>query len=151
MSDREYPDRPWVGIGCVVFRDDAVLLVRRGKPPRIGTWSLPGGAQHLGETAEDAARRELYEEAGIEVGALAFALVVDAITPDEQGRVQYHYTIIDFAAHWQSGEARAGDDVSAVAWAMPDELAAYELTPATHRAIAAGRAALATVDDAAQG
>lgn len=147
MSDREYPDRPWVGIGCVVFREEAVLLVRRGKPPRIGTWSLPGGAQHLGETAEDAARRELREEAGIEVGALAFALLVDAITPDERDRIQYHYTIIDFAAQWQSGEARAGDDVSAVAWATPDEFAAYELTPATHRAIAAARAALAATED----
>ncbi len=147
MSDREYPDRPWVGIGCVVFREEAVLLVRRGKPPRIGTWSLPGGAQHLGETAEDAARRELREEAGIEVGALAFALLVDAITPDERDRIQYHYTIIDFAARWQSGEARAGDDVSAVAWATPDEFAAYELTPATHRAIAAARAALAAIED----
>lgn len=142
MTDREYPDRPWVGIGCVVFREDAVLLVRRGKPPRIGTWSLPGGAQHVGETAEEAARRELREEAGIEVGAMAFALVVDAITPDDAGRTQYHYTIIDFAAHWQSGEARAGDDVSAVAWAMPDELVVYDLTPATHRAIAAAKMAL---------
>lgn len=143
MSDRQYPDRPWVGIGCVVFRGDAVLLVRRGKPPRAGSWSLPGGAQHVGETAEQAARRELREEAGIEVGAMAFALLVDAITPDAQDRIQYHYTIIDFAAEWLSGEAVAGDDVSAVAWAMPDQLAGYELTEAAHQAIAAARAALA--------
>lgn len=144
MTGREYPDRPWVGIGCIVFRGDAVLLVRRGKPPRLGTWSLPGGAQHVGETAEEAARRELREEAGIEVGAMAFALVVDAITPDDDGRTLYHYTIIDFAAHWQSGDAVAGDDVSAVVWAMPEDLAVYDLTPATHRAIAAARVALAT-------
>ncbi len=141
-APREYPDRPWVGIGCIVFRADAVLLVRRGKPPRIGQWSLPGGAQHLGERAEEAARRELCEEASIEVGPLALAYVFDAINEDEDGRARYHYTIIDFAAHWLAGEACAGDDVSEVAWALPHELARYELTEATHQAIAAARIAL---------
>lgn len=143
MTGREYPDRPWVGIGCVVFRGDQVLLVQRGKPPRIGSWSLPGGAQHLGETVEEAARRELHEEAGIEVGPMVLAIVVDAISRDDDGRALYHYTIIDFAAEWIAGEARAGDDVSAVAWARPDELAGYALTPAAHQAIAAARDSLA--------
>jgi len=143
VTEREYPDRPWVGIGCIVFRDDRVLLVRRGKPPRIGQWSLPGGAQHLGETAEAAARRELREEAGIEVGPLALAIVVDAISHDTTGRAQYHYTIIDFAAVWLAGEARAGDDVTEVAWASPQEFEAFALTPATHRAVTAARDALA--------
>lgn len=142
MTGREYPDRPWVGIGCIVFKGDHVLLVRRAKPPRMGQWSLPGGAQHVGERAEDAARRELREEAGIEVGRMALAIVVDAITRDEDGRALYHYTIIDFAAEWLSGEARADDDVSEVTWAAPGELAAYDLTPQTHEAIAAARRAL---------
>lgn len=142
MTGREYPDRPWVGIGCIVFKGESVLLVRRGKPPRMGQWSLPGGAQHVGERAEDAARRELREEAGIEVGRMALAIVVDAISRDAEGRTLYHYTIIDFAAEWISGEAIAGDDVSEVAWARPAELPAYDLTPQTHDAIAAARAAL---------
>jgi len=142
VTGREYPDRPWVGIGCVVFRGERVLLVRRGKPPRLGQWSLPGGAQHVGERAEEAARRELREEAGIEVGRMTLAIVVDAISRDAEGRALYHYTIIDFAAEWASGEARAGDDVSEVAWALPAELAGYALTPETHRAIAAARRAL---------
>jgi len=141
-APREYPDRPWVGIGCIVFREEAVLLVRRGKPPRIGEWSLPGGAQHVGEKAEEAARRELREETSIEVGQLALAYVFDAINEDEDGRARYHYTIIDFAALWLEGEARAGDDVSEVAWALPHELVAYDLTEAAHEAIAAARAAL---------
>ena len=141
-APREYPDRPWVGIGCIVFREEAVLLVRRGKPPRIGQWSLPGGAQHVGEKAEAAARRELREEASIEVGQMALAYVFDAINQDEDGRARYHYTIIDFAAHWLEGEARAGDDVSEVAWALPHELVAYDLTEAAHEAIAAARVAL---------
>ena len=141
-APREYPDRPWVGIGCIVFREEAVLLVRRGKPPRIGQWSLPGGAQHVGERAEEAARRELREEASIEVGRMALAYVFDAINQDDDGRALYHYTIIDFAAHWLEGEARAGDDVSEVAWALPHELADYDLTEAAHEAIAAARVAL---------
>ena len=141
-APREYPDRPWVGIGCIVFREEAVLLVRRGKPPRIGQWSLPGGAQHVGERAEEAARRELREETSIEVGEMALAYVFDAINEDEDGRARYHYTIIDFAALWLEGEARAGDDVSEVAWALPHELVRYDLTEAAHEAIAAARAAL---------
>jgi ADP-ribose pyrophosphatase YjhB (NUDIX family) len=142
VTGREYPDRPWVGIGCIVFRGDHVLLVRRGKPPRIGTWSIPGGAQHLGETAEQAARRELFEEAGVEVGPLALATVVDAISHDDEGRTLYHYTIIDFAGVWVSGEACAGDDVSEVAWVRPEELDSYTLTPAAQLAISAARDAL---------
>ena len=141
-APREYPDRPWVGIGCIVFREEAVLLVRRGKPPRIGQWSLPGGAQHVGEKAEEAARRELREETSIEVGQMTLAYVFDAINQDEDGRARYHYTIIDFAALWLEGEARAGDDVREVAWALPHELVAYDLTEAAHEAIAAARIAL---------
>src|SRR5579872_1506487 len=72
MSDREYPSRPFVGIGIVVIKDDHVLLCRRGKPPSVGSWTLPGGAQDLGETCEAAARRELMEETGLAVGDLHF-------------------------------------------------------------------------------
>lgn len=139
---REYPDRPWVGVGCIVFRGDHVLLVQRGKPPRIGMWSLPGGAQHIGERAEDAARRELREEAGIEVGAMELAAVIDAVNHDEDGRVRFHYTIVDFCAEWASGEARAADDVQDVAWAAPQELEGYALTPEVHRVIALARTRL---------
>lgn len=124
---REYPDRPWIGIGVVAFRGDDVLLVRRGKPPRLGAWSLPGGAQHLGEGTQEAARRELREETGVEVGPLLLADVIDAVTTDEAGRVRFHYTIVDFAGRWLAGEARAGDDVSEVAWAPPEALLAYDL------------------------
>jgi ADP-ribose pyrophosphatase YjhB (NUDIX family) len=143
---REYPDRPWVGIGVIAFRGDEVLLVRRRKPPRLGSWSLPGGAQHLGEGAQQAARRELREETGIEVGPLLLADVIDAVTTDAAGRVRFHYTIVDYAGHWLAGEARAGDDVSEVAWARIGVLPAYDLTMEATAVIALARKRLAERD-----
>ncbi len=137
---REYPDRPWVGIGVVAIRGEAVLLVRRGRPPRLGQWSLPGGAQRLGERAEDAARRELREEAGIEAGDLRLLAVIDAITQgDDPTRPRFHYTIIDYAAAWISGEARPGGDTTEVAWASPADLPRFALTPDALQVIAAAR------------
>ena len=141
MNDREFPTRPWVGIGAIVFRGDRVLLAQRGKPPRMGSWSLPGGAQHLGETAEECARRELREETGIEVGPLLLADVIDVISRDEAG-IRYHYTIIDYCGLWVAGEAVPGDDVAATAWALPDELADHALTPEARAVIAKARALL---------
>jgi len=139
VTDREYPARPIVGIGIVVIKDDTVLLVRRGKPPNVGAWTLPGGAQELGETTEDAARRELLEETGLEVGALHFAATVDNIRRDAEGRVRFHYTIIDFAARWESGEPVAATDVTEAAWAPLDALHKYNLWSEAHRVIAIAR------------
>jgi 8-oxo-dGTP diphosphatase len=139
VSDREYPARPIVGIGIVVIKDDTVLLVRRGKPPNVGAWTLPGGAQEVGETTKDAARRELLEETGIEVGELHFAATVDNIRRDETGRVRFHYTIIDFAARWASGEPVAATDVTEAVWAPLDALDRYDLWSEAHRVIAIAR------------
>ncbi len=136
---REYPARPLVGIGIVVLRDDAVLLVRRGRPPAEGAWSLPGGAQELGETAESAARRELAEETGLTVGALRLAAHVDSIHRDTQGRVQFHYTILDFTARYDGGTARAGGDVTAVAWAAFNRFDDFDLWDEARRVIALSR------------
>ena len=135
----DYPDRPLIGVGVVVFKDDRVLLVRRGKPPRRGQWSLPGGRQRLGETVRAAAAREVAEEAGLTIEVTALLDVVDSMTRDEDGSLAYHYTLVDFLAEWRAGAAAAGGDATEVAWADPDDLAPYDLWDETLRVIALAR------------
>lgn len=139
MTGRDYPARPIVGIGVVLLKPAAVLLVRRAKPPAGGSWSLPGGAQELGETAEAAGRRELLEETGLHAGPMTLAAHVDSIHRDAAGRVQYHYTILDFAAVWVGGEPDAGDDVSDAVFAPFDGLDSYALWEEALRVIALAR------------
>jgi ADP-ribose pyrophosphatase YjhB (NUDIX family) len=124
---RDYPALPLVGVGVVVWRDDRVLLIRRGKPPRASEWSLPGGRQELGETVADAGRREVREETGLDVVVSDVVAVIDLIDRDDAGRVRFHYTLIDLLGEWQAGEAVAGDDATAVAWATLDELPGFQL------------------------
>lgn len=139
-NPREHPTRPWVGIGVLAFRGEDVLLIRRGRPPRMGEWSLPGGAQRIGEPAEECARRELREETGIEVGALDLLAVVDAITPGEAGAgPRFHYTIIDYLARWEAGTPRPGGDVTEVAWCASADPAPFGLWPEALRVIALAR------------
>ena len=142
---REYPERPIVGVGAVVWRGERLLLVRRGKPPRLGQWSLPGGAQHLGETLVAAIAREVREEAGLEVQGVELLAAVDLVERDEAGRVRYHYTLVDFAAESPAGDAVAGDDAAAVGWFTPAEAATLGLWSETERIVglAAARRGLA--------
>lgn len=132
---RTYPDRPFVGVGVVVWRDDEVLLIRRAKPPRQGQWSLPGGAQKLGETVRQAAIREVREETGLEVALTRLLDAVDSISHDEAGRVQYHYTLVDFAAEWRAGEPTPGGDAAEARWVARGDLNRYELWEETVRVI----------------
>jgi ADP-ribose pyrophosphatase YjhB (NUDIX family) len=117
-----------------------VLLIRRGKPPREGRWSLPGGRQRLGETVRETARRELREETGVEAAVTALLDVVDSITRDDDGAIAYHYTLVDFLAEWRVGEARAGGDAAEAVWADPENLDRYELWDETLRLIRLGLA-----------
>ena len=127
----EYPDRPYVGVGVIVFRDHEVLLIQRNKEPNKGQWSIPGGRQMLGETAAEAARRELLEETGVKVDRLLLVDVVDAIIPDVEGKIKYHYTLVDYMGQWQSGESRPGDDAKEVRWVRLNQLSSYSLLEKT--------------------
>lgn len=135
-SSRLYPDRPIVGVGVVVLRGDDVLLIKRAKPPVSDNWSIPGGAQEIGETVREAARREVAEETGIEIEIVGLIDVVDGITRDDEGRAKFHYTLVDFAALWRSGDARAASDAAATRWAGLDEIAGIPLWDETRRIIA---------------
>jgi 8-oxo-dGTP diphosphatase len=109
-EDRRYPTRPMIGVGVVVLRGADVLLIKRGKPPRLGQWSLPGGMQELGETAATAAHREVLEETGVTIKLGKVLDIIDIIRPDDDGRIETHYTLIDYAAEYASGTVKAGDD-----------------------------------------
>jgi 8-oxo-dGTP diphosphatase len=135
MSSRLYPDRPVVGVGTVVWRDDRVLLIRRGRPPRAGQWSLPGGAQRLGETLREAAAREVREETDLALTDVRLLTTVDLVEREPDGRVRYHYTLVDFVAEAPLGEPVAGDDAEAVAWFRLDELRGLGLWSETLRII----------------
>lgn len=135
VNPRAYPDRPYVGVGVVVFRGAEVLLAMRGKLPRRFTWSIPGGAQEIGETVREAAIREIREETGLEIEILGLVDVVDSINREPDGRVLFHYTLVDLFAEWCSGEAVAGDDVAEVRWVRLDELQEYGLRQITHDVI----------------
>jgi ADP-ribose pyrophosphatase YjhB (NUDIX family) len=139
-NPRSYPDRPYVGVGVVVLRGDEVLLAQRGKWPRKFTWSIPGGAQEIGETVQDAALREVREETGLEIEIIGLIDVVDSIQRDESERVQFHYTLVDFVAEWRSGEAVAADDVAGLRWVRLDALAEWGLRPVTEDIILRGDA-----------
>jgi len=137
---REYPPRPIVGIGAVVLHGADVLLIRRGKPPRQGDWSLPGGAQKLGETVIEAAHREIREEAGCDIEVLELLDVIDSIRHDADGRVQYHYTLVDVLAVAKSRNLRAGGDAAEASWFGRDQVAAMDLWSETRRMIELGYA-----------
>jgi ADP-ribose pyrophosphatase YjhB (NUDIX family) len=136
---RAYPARPIIGVGVVVWHGDRVLLVQRGRPPRQGQWSLPGGAQQLGESLAEAARREVLEETGLTVDLGDVIATVDSIERDPEGRVRYHYTLIDFTAEAHRAELVPGDDAADARWFELHQIEALGLWSETLRIIELAR------------
>ena len=146
MSDRRYPTRPIVGVGTVVLDGDMVLMIQRGKPPRQGSWSLPGGAQELGETIHEAARREVREETGLEIEIFGLIDVVDSVRPDADDKIEYHYTLIDVAGHAVGGTLMAGGDAQDCRWFTRPEIDAMDIWSETKRIIALAADRYSTAD-----
>jgi ADP-ribose pyrophosphatase YjhB (NUDIX family) len=119
---REYPKAPIAGVGAIVVSQRRVLVVRRGREPMKGAWSLPGGVLELGETLLDGLRREVREETGLDVEPVAHVETFDRIARDETDRVRYHYVISDWLCTVTGGELQCGDDADEAVWLLPEEL-----------------------------
>lgn len=134
-SSREYPERPVVGVGGVIVDRGRAVLIRRGTEPLLGQWSIPGGTIEIGETIEEAVRRELREETGLDVRVLELIELFDRIYLENGGsplqekrKPRYHYVIADYLCELVGGEPRAGSDVTDLAFAREEELPQFHLT-----------------------
>ena len=134
-SYREYPERPVIGVGGVIVDRGRTVLIRRGSEPLLGQWSIPGGTIEIGETIEEAVRRELREETGLEVRILELIELFDRIylkngaaSSQDKKKPRYHYVIADYLCELVGGEPRAGSDVTDLAFAREEELSQFHLT-----------------------
>jgi ADP-ribose pyrophosphatase YjhB (NUDIX family) len=130
-SSRRYPAYPLLGVGALIFQDDAILLIERGQEPLKGHWTLPGGLVEAGEKLDAAVRREILEETGLVVTPLEVVEIFERIMPDGGGRTEYHYVIIDYLCEIAGGALQAASDVARAAWVRPHELSTYRLSPGT--------------------
>ena len=132
---RDYPDRPLVGVGAVIVHDNKVVIVQRGTEPLKGQWSVPGGALEIGETLRECAAREALEETGLHVKAGEVLEVFDAIYRQPDGRVQYHYVLIDFQCRLLGGELRAGADALDAKWVTVEDLEGFKIAETARNVI----------------
>ncbi|HDO41835.1 MAG TPA: NUDIX domain-containing protein [Candidatus Bathyarchaeota archaeon] len=130
VHERIYPKTPLVGVGAVVQKGNRILLIRRANEPGKGLWSIPGGLVEVGETLRDAARREVEEETGIKVEIGEIIDVMENIIRDEEGRVKFHYVLIDFKAAPISDNVKLSPSPEAleIGWFTPEEMKSMPLT-----------------------
>ncbi|MGH9727374.1 MAG: NUDIX hydrolase [Candidatus Acidiferrales bacterium] len=134
-EDREYPERPVIAVGGVVISDARVLLIRRAQPPLEGRWSIPGGLLELGESIARAVARELLEETGVQIRALELIEIYEKVLRLPNQPPQYHFVILDYLCELKGGNARAGSDVTDVAWVAENDLERFDLTIAAKRVV----------------
>ena len=131
MGNNEYPGSPRVAVGGVVIKEDRVLLVRRGKAPSEGEWAIPGGSVELGETLQEAVRREILEETGISIRVGEPIHIFDDVRRDEAGHIRFHYVILDFSGEFLSGEIKAADDARDARWVSSAEFSQLNINSNT--------------------
>jgi 8-oxo-dGTP diphosphatase len=123
-----YPDQPVVGVGAVIVKSGQIALIKRGNEPSKGKWTIPGGLVELAESPEQAVIREAQEETGLTVDNPTLIDVVSNVDFDENGKVKYHYVIIDYLVHVKKGTAQAASDAIELHWVQFEEVENYELT-----------------------
>jgi 8-oxo-dGTP diphosphatase len=138
MSDpRAYPQRPILAVSAAIIRDGKVLVVRRARRPALALYTLPGGAVETGETLIEAVKREVREETRLEIEPVALAGHREAIVRDAQGRVERHFVILCFAAHWRAGEPVLNEELDEARWLDPSEVAKLKTTEGLAEIVAA--------------
>jgi len=133
MVKRLYPTQPVVGVGAIILRKGEILLEQRGNEPALGQWTIPGGVVEVGESLENAVRRETKEETGLDVKETSLVDVVDQVHLDKQGRIEYHYVIIDYVVTVKPGEPKPASDAKDLKWVPIGEVEGYDLTPSFRR------------------
>ncbi len=135
---REYPDTPLIGVGSIIIEGGRVVLVKRGHPPLLGEWSIPGGIMEVGETVRQAAAREAREETGLLVAPEELLGIYDRLLRDQQGKVQYHYLLVDFLCRRIAGDLLAASDADEVRFFTPEEVNELPLPKDTAEVIRLG-------------
>ncbi len=132
MVKRLYPDHPVVGVGAIILRSGSILREKRGNEPARGRWTIPGGVVEVGESLKQAVKRETEEETGLKLEKAELLDVVDQVHLDSQGRIEYHYVIIDYIVE-ASGDPKAASDAADLRWVQLEDVEGYDLTPSFRR------------------
>jgi len=135
---REYPETPLVGVGAIIVENGRVVLVKRGHPPLAGEWSIPGGVLEVGETVREAAAREAREETSLTVEPVELLGVYDRLMRDQDGRVRYHYVLVDFLCRRVDGDLQAACDAEEARWFTPEEVKQLPLPEDTAEVVRLG-------------
>jgi 8-oxo-dGTP diphosphatase len=133
---RRYPTQPLVGVGAIIIHQSKILIVKRANEPAKGLWSVPGGVVELGEQLHKAIKREVKEETGLEVDIERLIEAVDNIIFDDEGRIQYHYVLLDYLCQLRGGVLKAADDVHEIQWVPLRALQSLPITSSLNRVIA---------------